>query len=399
MKIPFLDLKAQYESIKEEIDLAIQNVLDTSAFTGGPFVQRFEEEWASFCGCEHAIGVGSGTDALWLALLALGIGQGDEVLTVPNTFIATAEAISYCGATPVFVDVEESTSNMDPEKLRDFIEHKCVCAPSSKRIINKTSKRLVKALIPVHLYGQVADMDPIMDIAGAYGLPVIEDASQAHGALYKGKTAGSIGDAGCFSFYPEKNLGAYGEAGAVVTRNEELSQKIRILRDHGQSTRYIHSRIGWNGRMDGIQGAVLSVKLRHLNQWNDARRRAAKLYNRKLDEVDGLMLPVESAHSRHVYHIYSIRSQNRDHLIQYLQENDIFCGIHYPVPLHLQKAYQYLHHEKGTYPVAEKCAQEIVSLPMFPELTEHQIDHVVDVLKKWIGTQHGNCRGTDRSLS
>jgi dTDP-4-amino-4,6-dideoxygalactose transaminase len=386
MKVPFLDLKAQYESIKEEINLAIQNVLDTSAFAGGPFVQRFEEEWASFCRCKYAVGVGSGTDALWLALLALGVGQGDEVITVPNTFIATAEAISYCGATPVFVDVEESTSNMDPEKLKDFFENKCESAPSGGGIINKTSRQPVKAVIPVHLYGQVADMDPIMEIAGKYGLPVIEDASQSHGALYKGKTAGSIADAGCFSFYPGKNLGAYGEAGAVVTHDENLAQKIRILRDHGQPAKYVHTMIGWNGRMDGIQGAVLSVKLRHLDQWTEARRRAAMLYNEKLADIENIILPVESTHCRHVYHIYSIRSKNRDHLMQYLQENDIFCGIHYPVPLHLQKAYQYLHHEKGSYPVAEKCAEEIVSLPMFAELTEEQIDHVADSIKNWVET-------------
>jgi dTDP-4-amino-4,6-dideoxygalactose transaminase len=384
MKIPFLDLKAQYDSIKEEINPAIQQVLDTSAFAGGPFVQRFEEEWASFCHCEHAVGVGSGTDALWLALLALGIGQGDEVITVPNTFIATAEAISYCGATPVFVDVEESTSNMDPEKLRDFLENKCIYAPSSHNIINKTSKRLVKGIIPVHLYGQVADMDPIMEIAEKFGLPVIEDASQSHGALYKGKIAGSIGDAGCFSFYPGKNLGAYGEAGAVVTSNEELALKMKVLRDHGQQIKYIHSMIGWNGRMDGIQGAVLSVKLKYLNQWTEARRNVAELYNRKLKDIDSMKLPTENGNSKHVYHIYAIRTTNRDNLIRFLQKNDIYCGIHYPIPLHLQKAYQYLHHEIGSFPVAEKCSEEIISLPMYPELTEPQIDHVANNIKKWL---------------
>jgi dTDP-4-amino-4,6-dideoxygalactose transaminase len=383
MKVPFLDLKAQYESIKEEINPAIQEVLDSTAFAGGPFVKRFEEEWAAFCNCNHAVGVGSGTDALWFALLALGIGPGDEVVTVPNTFIATAEAISFCGATPIFVDVEESTSNMDPEKLRDFLKNRCICAPSSQRIINKTSKRLVKALIPVHLYGQIADMEPIMEMAREYGLPVIEDASQSHGALYKGKVAGSIGDAGCFSFYPGKNLGAYGEAGAVVTSNEELAHKIRVLRDHGQQIKYIHSMIGWNGRMDGIQGAVLSVKLKHLNEWTDARRKAAILYNRKLDKIVGLKLPTETGDTKHVYHIYAVQTRNRDHLIQYLQENDIACGIHYPVPLHLQKAYRHLSHEKGRYPVAEKSAEEIVSLPMFPELTEPQIDHVANIIKRW----------------
>jgi dTDP-4-amino-4,6-dideoxygalactose transaminase len=388
MKVPFLDLKAQYESIKEEINPAIQKVLDSSAFAGGSFVQRFEEEWASFCNCEHAVGVGSGTDALWFALLALGIGPGDEVITVPNTFIATAEAISYCGATPVFVDVEESTSNMDPAKLRDFIENKCMYAPSSRKIINKTSKRLVKAIIPVHLYGQVADMDPIMEMSREYGLPVIEDASQSHGALYKGEIAGSIGDAGCFSFYPGKNLGAYGEAGAVITRNEELAQKMKVLRDHGQQIKYIHSMIGWNGRMDGIQGAILSVKLQYLNQWTEARRNVATLYDKKLNNIDSLKLPTETDNSKHVYHIYAIRTKNRDNLIQFLQNNDIHCGIHYPVPLHLQKAYQYLNHGKGIFPVAEKCSEEIVSLPMYPELTEQQIDYVANNITKWLSNRN-----------
>jgi dTDP-4-amino-4,6-dideoxygalactose transaminase len=386
MKVPFLDLKAQYESIKKEINPAIQEVLDSSAFAGGPFVKRFEDEWAAFCNCSHAVGVGSGTDALWFTLLALGIGQGDEVVTVPNTFIATAEAISFCGATPIFIDVEESTSNMDPEKLGDFLKNKCICAPSSQRIINKTSKRLVKAVIPVHLYGRMADMDPIMKVAGEYGLPVIEDASQAHGALYKGKVAGSIGDAGCFSFYPGKNLGAYGEAGAVVTNDEELAHKIRVLRDHGQQIKNIHSMIGWNGRMDGIQGAVLSVKLKHLNEWTDARRKAAMLYDRKLEKFSGLKIPAETSDTKHVYHIYAVQTKNRDHLMQYLQENGITCGIHYPVPLHLQKAYRHISYKKGSYPVAEKSAGEIVSLPIFPELTELQIDHVADTIERWFSS-------------
>jgi dTDP-4-amino-4,6-dideoxygalactose transaminase len=383
MQVPFLDLKVQYETIREEIHSAIQKVLDTSAFAGGPFVKCFEQEWASFCGCEHGIGVGSGVDALSLALKAFGIGYGDEVITVPNTFIATAEAISFCGATPVFVDVKESICTMDPAKLKDFLKNKCLYAPYSRRIINKTTKRLVKAVIPVHLYGQVGDMDEIMEIAGEYGLPVIEDASHAHGAQYKEKTTGSIGDAGCFSFYPGKNLGAYGEAGAVVTNNKELAQKIRMLRDHGQDARHIHSIIGWNGRMDGIQGSVLSVKLRHLNNWNEARRRAAMLYNKKLDEVDHVVLPGETIHSRHVYHNYVIRATKRDQLIQFLQKNNICCKIHYPVPLHLQKAYQYLQYEKGNYPMAEKFSEEIISLPMFPELNEQQIDYVVENIKNW----------------
>src|SRR4030066_173692 len=272
MKVPFLDLKAQYESIKDEIAVAIQQVLDKTAFAGGPFVAQFEKEFADFCKVSHAIGVGGGTDALWLALLGLGVGPGDEVITVPDTFIATAEAITYCGAKPVFVDVEETTYNMDPSKLEAAITKK------------------TKAVVPVHLFGQMADMDPIMEIARKRKLLVIEDASQAHGAEYKGKKAGSIGDAGCFSFYPGKNLGAYGEAGAVITNNEELDRKIRMLRDHGQAKKYYHSLIGWNARMDGIQGAILSVKLKHLPAWTEGRRRNAALYGELLKGVKGVTI-------------------------------------------------------------------------------------------------------------
>ena len=258
MKVPFLDLKAQYQSIKPEIQSALNQVLENTAFAGGPFVAQFEKEFAAFCGTKHAIGVGSGTDALWAALVAVGAGPGDEVITVPDTFIATAEAISFCGARPVFVDIEETTYNMDPAKLEAAITPK------------------TKAIIPVHLFGQMADMDPIMEIARKRKLYVIEDAAQAHGAEYKGKKAGSVGDVGCFSFYPGKNLGAYGEAGAVVTNNDQLADKMRMFRDHGQPKKYYHDMIGWNARMDGFQGAVLSVKLKHIDAWNDARRKNAR---------------------------------------------------------------------------------------------------------------------------
>jgi dTDP-4-amino-4,6-dideoxygalactose transaminase len=359
MNVPFLDLKAQYESIKDEVGVAIQQVLDSCAFAGGPFVEQFEKEFASFCQCEYAIGVGNGTDAIWLSLLALGVGPGDEVITVPNTFIATAEAISFCGANPVFVDVDEKTYNMDPASLEAAITPR------------------TKAIIPVHLFGQVADMDPIMEIASAHGLFVIEDACQAQGAEYKSRAAGSMGDAGCFSFYPGKNLGAYGEAGAVVTSNPELATKIRMLRDHGQQKKYHHAMIGWNARMDGIQGAVLSVKLKHLLEWNEARSRNAQIYNELIAEVDGVITPSQADYSKHVYHIYAIRVRNRDTLINTLAEKNIFCGIHYPVPVHLQEAYQSLRLRKGSFPVAEYCAEELVSLPMFPELTREQIEYVV----------------------
>jgi dTDP-4-amino-4,6-dideoxygalactose transaminase len=360
-----LDLKAQYLSIKDEIDAAIQNVLNDTAFAGGPYVAAFEKDFASYCQTQYAIGVNSGTSALWLSLIALGIGPGDEVITVPNTFIATAEAISYCGATPVFVDIDEKTYNMNPALIEAAI----------------TSK--TKAIIPVHLFGQMADMDPIMDIARAHKLYVIEDACQAHGAEYKGRRAGSIGDTGCFSFYPGKNLGAYGEGGAVVTNNSELDQKIRMLRDHGQSKKYYHTYIGWNCRLEGIQGAILKVKLKHLPEWNVARRKNAQLYHQLLQGISQIILPHEADYASHVYHVYAIRVKNRDAVIKSLGENGINCGIHYPVPVHLQEAYRFMNFMQGQYPKAEECAAEYVSLPMFPELAANQIQFTVEKIQKF----------------
>jgi dTDP-4-amino-4,6-dideoxygalactose transaminase len=365
MKVPFLDLKIQYESIKTEVHSAIQEVLEATAFAGGKFVELFEKEFASFCECRHAVAVGNGTDALWLALLAEGIGQGDEVITVPNTFIATAEAISLCGAIPVFVDIDQRTNNMDPAGLERAVTAR------------------TRAIIPVHLFGQTADMDPILEIARSRGLKVIEDASQAHGAEYRGRRAGSIGDAGCFSFYPGKNLGAYGEAGAVVTNSDEAAEKMRVFRDHGQVRKYHHSIVGWNARMDGIQGAILSVKLKHLPNWTEMRRKNASDYNRLLRNIPNVVAPVEADYSKHVYHIYAIRAANRDELIAYLAEKDIHCMIHYPVPVHLQDAYRHLRLSPGTFPAAEKCAAEYVSLPMYAELTEEQLDHVAASIKSY----------------
>jgi dTDP-4-amino-4,6-dideoxygalactose transaminase len=363
MKVPFLDLQAQYASIQEEIGTALQQVLDKTAFAGGPFVEEFEKEFASFCQCDFAVGVGSGTDALWMALLGMAIGEDDEVITTPNTFIATAEAISFSGATPVFVDIDEPTYNMNPDLLEGAITPK------------------TKAVIPVHLFGQMADMDRIMQIARAHGLFVVEDACQAHGAEYKGRRAGSIGDAGCFSFYPGKNLGAYGEAGVIVTNNAELAEKMRMFRDHGQAKKYYHSIIGWNARMDGLQGAVLSAKLKHLPIWNEARRKNARLYNDLLARVDGVITPIEADYAKHVYHIYAIRTKNRDALIRALAEKDVSCGIHYPVPIHLQEAYKFLGHKKGSFPITEKCVEELLSLPMFPELSQEQIERVCHEIK------------------
>jgi len=364
MKVPFLDLKAQHAPLRGEIDAAIAAVIDEAAFAGGPFVVRFEADFAAFCNCPHAIGVGSGTEALWFCLLALGVGPGDDVITVPNSFIATAEAITYCGATPVFVDVDERTYTMDPAALK-------------KALTVRT-----KAIIPVHLFGQPADMDPIMEFAREHGLFVIEDACQAHGAEYKGQRVGTLGDAGCFSFYPGKNLGAFGEAGAIVTANAELQDKIRILRDHGQIRKYHHTLIGWNGRMDGIQAAILRVKLRHLESGNQLRRSHAAAYNRALDGIEEVVTPHESANVRHVYHIYAIRVQERDEVMRLLGENGVGSGVHYPVPIHLQEAYRSLGYHRGTFPIVERCAAEFVSLPMFPELTPAQVEIAAQTVRE-----------------
>jgi dTDP-4-amino-4,6-dideoxygalactose transaminase len=366
MNVPFLDLKAQYLPMKDEIHAALDAVLDKTAFAGGPFVAQFEKEFAAFCGTEHAVGVGNGTDALWMALLALGVGLGDEVITVPDTFIATTEAITYCGATPVFVDVDERSYNMDPRLLEAAITPK------------------TKAVIPVHLFGQMADMGPIIDIARKHNLFVVEDASQAHGALYQGKPAGSLGDVGCFSFYPGKNLGAYGEAGGVTTNDAALADKMRMYRDHGSSKKYYHQVVGWNARMDGFQGAVLSVKLKYLPQWNEARRKNAALYNKLFAGVDSIITPTEMDYGKHVYHVYALRVKNRDELIAKLNEKGVGTNVHYPLPIHLQNAYAFLGLKPGSYPVAEKCASEFISLPMYAELTEEQIRYVADAVKECI---------------
>ena len=358
-----MDLKAHHEPMREELLAAIREVIDSSAFAGGPFVAKFEQDFAAFCGASYAIGVGNGTDALWLSLLALGIGAGDEVITAPMTFMATAEAISFCGAKPVFVDIDERTYTLDPNLLERAIT------------------RRTKAIIPVHLFGQAADMDPILEIARRHGLPVIEDACQAHGAEYKGRKAGSLGICGCFSFYPGKNLGALGEAGAVVTNNEELANKIQMLRDHGQAKKYYHALVGWNARMDGIQGAVLRVKLRYLSKANDAGRAHARSYNQQLADFEDLITPVEAGYARHVYHVYAVRCRSRDRILQAMARRGIACGIHYPVPVHLQEAYRFLGYAKGSCPVAEQCADEFLSLPMFPELSADQIQAVSSGVK------------------
>lgn len=371
MTVPFLNLRAAHDPLKAEIMAAIQQVIDSNAFAGGPFVAKFDEEFAAYCHTKFSIGLGHGTEALWLPLLALGVGPGDEVITVPSTFMATAEAISYCGAKPVFVDIEDTTYTMNPALLE-------------KAITPKT-----KAIIPVHLFGQVADMDPILEIANRHGIPVIEDACQAHGAEYKGRRAGSIGVAGAFSFYPGKNLGAMGEAGATTTNDSELKKKVETLRDHGQAKKYYHSMIGWNARMDGMQGAILSIKLKHLDRGNEGRRTNAALYQKLLAGENNIIVPQEAPGRKHVYHLFAIRTKNRDAVIDALAKRSISCGIHYPIPVHLQDAYKHLGLGRGSFPVSERCADEFISLPMFPELTSDQVETVVRELKLAVRSING----------
>jgi dTDP-4-amino-4,6-dideoxygalactose transaminase len=363
IKVPFLDLKAAHLPLRKELNAAIQEVIEASAFAGGPFVAAFEADFARYCNNRCAVGVSNGTDALLLTLKALGVGSGDEVLTVPNSFMATAEAITLAGATPVFVDVDEYSYTLDPAAL-------------AKALTPRT-----KAIMPVHLFGHPADMDPILAFAREHGLAVIEDAAQAHGAEYKGCRVGTLGYAAAFSFYPGKNLGAFGEAGAVLTHNEELAEKIRILRDHGQVRKYEHALVGTNARMDGIQAAVLSVKLRHLTVANALRRKHAAYYDAALAGLPGVRLPCVGASVRHVYHVYALRVPRRDRVLRELADLGIQCGIHYPVPIHLQTAYRSLGYAQGAFPVAEQCAKEFLSLPMFPELTTDQLAAVVSGLE------------------
>ena len=355
--IPFVDLKAQYASIKGEVNAAIQGVLDSTQFTLGSEVVAFEKEFAAYCQSEQGIGVNTGTSALHLALLAAGVGPGDEVITVPFTFVATVAAIYYTGARPVFVDIDPRSFNMDVGALEAAI----------------TSR--TKVILPVHLYGQSADMDPILAIAKKRGLVVVEDACQAHGAEYKGRRAGSMGAMGCFSFYPGKNLGAYGEGGMVVTNNAEYARTIRMLRDWGAERKYEHVLKGYNFRLEGIQGAVLRVKLRYLEAWTEARIAAARRYDRLMAK-NGVATPEAMSYARHVYHIYAIRTQNRAVWQQALQTQGIHTGIHYPIPVHMLPAYADLGYKSGQFPNAEKASAEVLSLPMFPEMTAEQSEVV-----------------------
>lgn len=359
--IPFVDLKAQYSGIKDEVNAAIQGVLDSCQFTLGSEVAAFEQEFAVYCQAQYGIGVNTGTSALHLALLAAGIGPGDEVITVPFTFVATVAAIYYTGATPVFVDINPRTFTIDVKAIEGAITER------------------TKAIMPVHLYGHPADMDPILDIAKRHGLVIIEDAAQAHGAEYKGRRVGSLGDMGCFSFYPGKNLGAYGEGGMVVTNNAEYTRTIRMLRDWGAEQKYRHVLKGYNFRLEGIQGAVLRVKLRHLEAWTEARRTAAAHYDELLSD-SGVLTPAAMPYARHVYHIYAIRTQQRSEWQQALQAQGIQTGIHYPIPVHLLPAYADLGYSKGDFPHSEQAANEVLSLPMFAELSRAQCKEVCEAV-------------------
>lgn len=389
-RIPMLDLVTPHCELEPELTSVFQNALRTASFVGGPMVQKFESEFAEFCGVAHAVALASGTDAVRFALMAAGVQPGDVVVTVPNTFIATAEAISQAGARPEFVDVDERTYCMDPEKLTEYFERECYLESGAGRAYHRKHRAPVTAVVPVHLYGQMADMDAIFEVACRYSLMVIEDACQAHGAQYFSKrenrwrTAGSMAAAAAFSFYPGKNLGACGEGGAATTNDESVANKMRLLRDHGQSKKYYHDVEGYNGRLDAIQAGILSVKLRRLPEWNEKRREVARRYDQMLSGIAGVITPHTPESSKPVYHLYVVRVPDRPGLQKYLSERRIDTGIHYPVPLHVQKAYASYGFRAGDFPVTEKVAEEIVSLPMYPELTEAQQARVAECIAQFV---------------
>lgn len=362
--VPYLDLPAQMRSIRGEIDAAIARTLDQCSFCLGPDVAQFEREFAEFCGAPHCIGVNSGTSALHIALLLLGIGPGDEVITTPNTFVATSWAISYVGARPVYVDIDDATFNLDPKRVERAITPR------------------TRAIMPVHLYGHPVDLDPLLEICRRHNLPLVEDAAQAHAAKYKGRRVGTFGAVAGFSFYPGKNLGAYGEGGALVTNDAAFASRARALREHGSTRRYYHDEIGFNYRMEGLQGAILKVKLPHLEAWTRERRRVAHRYNQVLAETP-LQLPREASYAQSAWHLYVVRHPRRDELKKHLETNHVGCALHYPLPLHLQKAYAHLGYKAGDFPVAEKAARECLSLPIYAELTEAQIQRVAEVIQEF----------------
>ena len=383
-KIPFVDLVTPHQELQEELVDVFKAALATAGFIGGPMVEGFEREFALFCDAKYCVGVSSGTDALRFALTAAGVNRGDVVLTVPLTFIATGEAISQAGALLDFVDIDARTYTMDPEKLREYLHEQCALDPATGRLIHRRLGKPVSAVVPVHLYGQMADMDPILELAGHYNLAVIEDACQAHGAEYFSKKenrwrkAGSMGRAAAFSFYPGKNLGACGEGGAVTTDEEAIARTVKMLRDHGQSKKYYHDIEGYNGRLDSIQAGILRVKLQHLSKWNQSRRECARKYDELFATAEtNIVTPFEAPWSKAVYHLYVLQVENREALQTKLAKENIDTGIHYPVPLHLQKAYRDLGYKLGAFPVSEKAAERIVSLPMFPGLSEADQTRVV----------------------
>lgn len=361
--IPFLDLIAQHSPLKDELMQVVSGAIDSAGFIGGPLVSGFEADFARYVRTQYAVGVGSGTDALRLALMALGIGEGARVITVPNTFIATTEAISQAGAQIDFVDVDEDTCLMNPNCLEDFLRG-CFA--------KRTKAERPVAIVPVHLYGQCADMDAIQNLATRYELKVLEDAAQAHGATYRGKPAGGLGDAAAFSFYPGKNLGALGEAGAVTTNNPAVAEKVRILRDHGQQTKYFHSLEGYNSRLDAIQAGFLRVKLRYLDEWNHQRRQLSQIYDQAFAEVEGIRPVRILPHNHSCYHLYVIQVAQRDALKAWLEAKGIATGLHYPLPLHLQECYRHLGYSRGSFPGAERSAAELLSLPIYPSLEAEQ---------------------------
>lgn len=360
--IPYFDLPAQLRSIRSELDAAIARTIDKCTFCLGPDVAQFEKDFARYCGAEHCVGLNSGTSALHVALKLLGIGPGDEVITTPMTFVATSWAISYVGAKPVYVDIDDATFNLDPKQVERAITPR------------------TRALLPVHLYGHPFDIDPMLEICRKHKLALVEDAAQAHGAKYKGKGIGTFGAISCFSFYPGKNLGACGEGGALVTNNAAFAARARSLREHGSSVRYYHDEVGFNYRMEGFQGAVLGVKLKHLPDWTRKRRTIAHTYHDLLADTP-LQLPREAPQAESVYHLYVTRHPRRDDLRKHLEANEVGCALHYPVPLHLQKCYAHLGHKPGAFPVAEKAARECLSLPIYPDLTDKQVQRVADVIK------------------
>ncbi len=365
MKVPFLDLKRQYSAIKKEIDEAVFSVLSNTKFILGPEVKGFEEEVAAYCGTKFAIGVASGTDALLLSLRACGVKPGDEVITSSFSFFASAGVISRLGADPVFVDIDAETYNIDPSRIEEKISPK------------------TKAIMPVHLFGQCADMDPLMDVARRHNLKVVEDAAQSIGAKYKGKNAGTMGDFGCFSFFPSKNLGGAGDGGMVVTNDPDMAEMIRILRVHGSKPKYYHSIIGYNSRLDTIQAAILGVKLEYLDEWSKKRRKHAEVYNSAFKDLD-LITPKEESFSYHIYNQYTIAVKKRDELRKYLKEREIGHDSYYPVPLHLQECYKFLGYKKGDLPVSEKKAEEVVSIPIYPELTQEEQEYVISTIKEFL---------------